>query len=42
MLAKMPGQRLFDKIVEGDVVAAAVAFAREKADGAAAAARCAT
>ncbi|MGZ5267649.1 MAG: 3-hydroxyacyl-CoA dehydrogenase NAD-binding domain-containing protein, partial [Caldimonas sp.] len=32
LLAKQPGQKLFDKIVEGDVVAAAVAFAREKAD----------
>ena len=32
MLAKLPGQKLFDKIVEGDVVDAAVAYAREKAD----------
>jgi 3-hydroxyacyl-CoA dehydrogenase len=32
VLAKQPGQKLFDKIVEGDVVEAAVAFAREKAD----------
>jgi len=32
MLAKLPGQKLFDKVVEGDVVEAAVAFAREKAD----------
>ncbi len=32
LLAKQPGQKLFDKIVEGDVVEAAVAFAREKAD----------
>ena len=32
VLAKLPGQKLFDKIVEGDVVEAAVAFAREKAD----------
>src|SRR6187431_3130380 len=32
MLAKQPGQKLFDKIVEGDVVDAAVAHAREKAD----------
>jgi 3-hydroxyacyl-CoA dehydrogenase len=32
LLAKQPGQKLFDKVVEGDVVAAAVAFAREKAD----------
>ncbi len=31
MLAKLPGQKLFDKIVDGDVVEAAVAFAREKA-----------
>ena len=32
LLAKLPGQKLFDKIVEGDVVEAAVAFAREKVD----------
>ena len=32
VLAKLPGQKLFDKIVERDVVDAAVAFAREKAD----------
>ena len=32
LLAKQPGQKLFDKIVEGDVVDAAVAYAREKAD----------
>ncbi len=32
LLAKQPGQKLFDKIVEGDVVEAAVAFAREKVD----------
>jgi 3-hydroxyacyl-CoA dehydrogenase len=32
VLAKLPGQKLFDKVVEGDVVEAAVAFAREKAD----------
>ena len=32
LLAKQPGQKLFDKIVEGDVVDAAIAFAREKAD----------
>jgi 3-hydroxyacyl-CoA dehydrogenase len=32
LLAKQPGQKLFDKIVEGDVVEAAVAFAREKAN----------
>src|SRR4029079_16512410 len=32
LLAKLPGQKLIDKIVDGDVVEAAVAFAREKAD----------
>ena len=32
LLAKQPGQKLFDKIVEGDVVDAAVSFAREKVD----------
>jgi 3-hydroxyacyl-CoA dehydrogenase len=32
VLAKMPGQKLIDKLVDGDVVAAAVAFAQEKAD----------
>ncbi len=32
LLAKQPGQKLFDKIVEGDVVDTAVAYAREKAD----------
>ena len=32
VLAKAPGQKLFDKVVEGDVVEAAVAYAREKAD----------
>jgi 3-hydroxyacyl-CoA dehydrogenase len=32
LLAKQPGQKLFDRIVEGDVVAAAVDYAREKAD----------
>jgi 3-hydroxyacyl-CoA dehydrogenase len=31
MLAKLPGQKLFDKVVDADVVDAAVAFAREKA-----------
>ena len=31
VLAKAPGQKLFDKVAEGDVVEAAVAFAREKA-----------
>ena len=32
LLAKQPGQKLFDKIVDGDVIDAAIAFAREKAD----------
>ena len=32
LLAKLPGQKLFDRIVDGDAVEAAVAFAREKAD----------
>ncbi len=32
VLARMPGQKLFDKLVEGDVVDAAVAFAKEVAD----------
>ncbi|MEP7300801.1 MAG: 3-hydroxyacyl-CoA dehydrogenase NAD-binding domain-containing protein [Caldimonas sp.] len=32
VLARQPGQKLFDKIVDGDVVDAAVAYAREKAD----------
>ena len=32
LLAKQPGQKLFDKIVEGDVVEAAIAFAHEKVD----------
>jgi 3-hydroxyacyl-CoA dehydrogenase len=32
MLAKLPGQKLIDKLVDGDVVAAAVAFAQEKVD----------
>ena len=32
MLAALPGQKLFEKIVDGDVVEAAVAFARERAD----------
>ena len=32
MLAKLPGQKLFDKIVDSEVVEAAVAFAREKAE----------
>jgi len=32
LLAKQPGQKLFDKVVEGDVLDAAIAYAREKAD----------
>jgi 3-hydroxyacyl-CoA dehydrogenase len=32
LLAKAPGQKLFDKLVDTDVVAAAIAFAQEKAD----------
>jgi 3-hydroxyacyl-CoA dehydrogenase len=32
LLAKQPGQKLFDKIVEGDIVEAAIAFAHEKVD----------
>jgi 3-hydroxyacyl-CoA dehydrogenase len=32
LLAKQPGQKLFDKVVDKDVVDAAVAFAREKVD----------
>ncbi len=32
LLAKQPGQKLFDRIVDGDVVEAAVAYAREKID----------
>jgi 3-hydroxyacyl-CoA dehydrogenase len=32
LLARQPGQKLFDKIVDGDVLDAAVAYAREKAD----------
>ncbi len=32
VLASQPGQKLFDKIVDGDVLAAAVAFAAEVAD----------
>jgi 3-hydroxyacyl-CoA dehydrogenase len=32
MLAKLPGQKLFDKLVDGDVVEAAIAFAKEIAD----------
>ena len=32
LLAKQPGQKLFDKIVDGDVVDAAIAYAHEKVD----------
>ncbi len=32
VLASLPGQRLFDKLVEGDLLAGAAAFALEKAD----------
>lgn len=32
MLAKAPGQKLFDKVIEGDVLEGAIAFAREVAD----------
>ncbi len=32
LLAKVPGQKLFDRVVDGDVLDAAVALAREKAD----------
>ncbi len=32
LLAKQPGQKLFDRMAEGDVVDAAIAYAREKAD----------
>jgi 3-hydroxyacyl-CoA dehydrogenase len=32
LLASLPGQKLFDKVVEGDVVTAALAFAAEVAD----------
>jgi 3-hydroxyacyl-CoA dehydrogenase len=32
LLAKAPGQKLFDKVVDADVVGAAIALAREKAD----------
>ena len=33
LLAKAPGQKLFDKIVDGDVVEAAIAFVQDKLDG---------
>src|SRR5205085_1764627 len=32
MLAKAPGQKLFDKLVDSDVLGAAIALAQEKAD----------
>ena len=32
MLAALPGQKLFDKIIDGDLMAGALAFAAEKAD----------
>jgi 3-hydroxyacyl-CoA dehydrogenase len=32
LLAKAPGQKLFDKLVEGDLMTAALAFAEEKAN----------
>jgi 3-hydroxyacyl-CoA dehydrogenase len=32
LLAKVPGQKLFDKLVDADVLNAAIAFAQEKAD----------
>ena len=32
LLASLPGQKLFDKVIEGDLVAGAVAFAKEIAD----------
>lgn len=32
MLAKAPGQKLFDKVIEGDLLEGAAAFAREVAD----------
>ena len=31
MLAALPGQKLFDKIIDGDLIEGAVAYAREKA-----------
>ena len=31
LLAQVPGQKLFDRIIEGDLLAGAVAFARERA-----------
>ncbi len=32
MLAALPGQKLFDKVIEGDLLEGAIAFATEKAD----------
>ena len=32
LLAKLPGQKLFDKIADGDVLEAAIAYAKDKAD----------
>ena len=32
MLAALPGQKLFDKVIEGDLLEGAIAFAMEKAD----------
>ncbi|HJV96345.1 MAG TPA: enoyl-CoA hydratase/isomerase family protein, partial [Albitalea sp.] len=32
LLAQAPGQKLFDKIIDGDLLAGAIAFAQEKAD----------
>jgi len=32
VLAAMPGQKLFDKVIDGDVVASAIAFAKSVAD----------
>jgi 3-hydroxyacyl-CoA dehydrogenase len=31
-IASFPGQKLFDKVIEGDLMAGAIAFAKEKAD----------
>ncbi len=31
-IASFPGQKLFDKVIEGDLIAGAIAFAKEKAD----------
>jgi 3-hydroxyacyl-CoA dehydrogenase len=32
MLAAQPGQKLFDKVIDGDLMAGALAFAAEVAD----------